>query len=70
MNKDFGPGNRITFEYTHVDKHITMSMPADLTISEILDEFKHFLLAVSYHPDNVKCIELLSEEELQSIMED
>lgn len=48
----------MAFKFTHQRDAggplTSMELPSDANIDEVVDAFSHFLLAVGYHPDNIK----------------
>lgn len=58
----------IKFNYSRRGISLNMDMDGDLCLDELLQEFKHFLLAVSYSPALVERIQLLTEDELADLM--
>lgn len=43
----------ITFQYTRRDRNITMEMDGEVDITEVIEEFSRFLIAISFHPNTV-----------------
>lgn len=44
----------ITFQYTCGDRNITMEMDGEVDITEVIEEFSRFLIAISFHPNTVE----------------
>lgn len=46
------------------EREVTISLDrTDLSVDDMIELFKSYLLAVGFHPDNVKCIQYVEGEE-------
>ena len=58
---------KLTFKREAEEQEVSVSCPADLTIWEIVEEFRYFLLALGFHPNNVSKVIVEDEDDISHL---